>query len=106
MTSDTPKFDQDVLDELAWGSAGEVWEGNEDPRWNGYTIHQQNLLNTWDHHYDDETIFSSDAYPGRYFRLRAAKGHSSGDHEIDDYVTEVYPQLVTSTVYVEAPRAG
>ncbi|MHC2284457.1 hypothetical protein [Bradyrhizobium barranii] len=97
-----PEFDLDVLAELAWASEGEVWSGNDDARFNGITIHQSNLLDTWDHHYDDEIIFSTDAHPGRFFRLRASKGHSSGDHEVDDYVTEVFPHQVTTTVYKEA----
>lgn len=100
--TDVPTFDHDVLNELAWAGAGERWEGNEEESWNGFTVHQSNLLNTWDHHYDDETIFSHDKYPGRFFRLRASKGHSSGDHEVDDYVTEVFPHTVTATVYRDA----
>jgi hypothetical protein len=91
--TDVPKFEQDILDDLAWARAGERWEDQ------GITVLQQNLLDTWDHHYDDEVIFSMDARPGRFFRLRASKGHSSGDHEIDDYVTEVFPEQVTTTVY-------
>ncbi|MBW7970973.1 hypothetical protein [Bradyrhizobium sp. BR 10289] len=103
--ADVPQIDQDVLDELAWASEGERWEGNDDERFNGFTVHQANLLDTWDHHHDDEVIFSMDAHPGRFFRLRASKGHSSGDHEIDDYVTEVFPHTVTAVEYREQ-RAG
>ncbi|WP_316172984.1 hypothetical protein [Bradyrhizobium sp. SZCCHNRI2049] len=99
MSLPLPQPDADVISELAWGSPGEIWEGADDPKWNGYTIVAAKLLDTsrWFTHH--ETIFTHVSFPGRFFRIPWRRDATeNGDNEYDDIV-EVYPHSVTTIEY-------